>query len=368
MQPRISDLTKTIRENRTRASGQSLVRAVTADLMRFATRGMPLSIGEVLEHFPAEQRREIELLTRADASPATTTTAGWASTLMQTAVADFLLNLGPSSAASTLLRRCLTFNFDRSASILIPDVISDANSATFVGEGAPIPVRNFSFGSGVTLKPRKFATITPFTREALSYTVGNVERYVRVVLSESVGLALDAKMFSTAAEVAGVSPAGLLLNLVGLTPSAVTPLGDALMDDVSDLVAAVAPVSGNAPVFLIAAPKQAASLRLRLGVNSSYEVFASAALSAGTVLAVASNCVACVIDNTLSFDVSDSAVLVMTDAAGSEMVAATGGVSVAADPQRSLFQTDSVALRMRFGVTWALRNATGLAFMNSVTW
>ena len=358
-------------EDLRRPPGQSLVRAVTADLLRYAKRGPPASLDEVLaRHFPSEQHREIEVFTKADASPAKTSTAGWANTLVQTAVEDFLLNLGPSSAASTLLRRCLTFRFDRSAgNIKVPDLVANATSATFVAEGAPIPVRNYSFGSGVTLKPLGFKTISAFTREALGYSGVNLELIVRTVLAENVGLALDAIVFSNTAEVAGVSPAGLLVGLSGLTPSTATPLADALLEDVRDLVAAVAAVAGNAPIVLVAAPAQSVSLRLFFARSGPppYEVLASAALTAGTVLAVATNCVAAVIDDTLSFDVSDKAVLVMTDA-GSEMVAATGGTSVAADPMRSLFQTDTLALRMRFGVNFALRNSGGLAFMNSVTW
>jgi hypothetical protein len=261
----------------------------------------------------------------------------------------------------------LNFKFDGTAGkIAVPDIVTNATSASFVAENKPIPARSMSFGAGKTLEPRAFKSLTTFSREALSYT--NAETQVRTVLSESVGLSLDAKVFSTDAEVANTSPAGLLLDLVGKTPSATTPPSEALIDDVGDLVAAVAAVAGNSPIILVAAPKQATSLKLFFrGGPPPYEVLTSSALSAGSVIAIASNCIASVIDDTLRFDVADQAVIVMNDV-GSELVAATGGVSVIADPVRSMYQTDSLALRIKFGVNWALRNATGLAFMNSVTW
>jgi hypothetical protein len=33
-----------------------------------------------------------------------------------------------------------------------------------------------------------------------------------------------------------------------------------------------------------------------------------------------------------------------------------------------LFQTDSIGLRVRFGVAWALRSATGIAFLEDCIW
>jgi hypothetical protein len=348
--------------------GQSFIRAATAELFRYARRGLPLPLDEVLGRFPAEQRREVEhLITRGDVSPATTTGSGWADKLVQTAVADFLVNIGPSSAASTLLRRGLNFSFDGAGKVVVPDLVVDADSATFVAEGAPIPVRNFSFGSGKTLAPRAFKALIVFTREVFDYT--NAERQIRTALTETVGLALDKVVFGTAAEVSGVSPAGLLLGLSATTSSTTTPLADAIREDLASLIGAVAAVGGNNPVVLVAAPPQAVALRLFFGGNPNppYEILASSALADQTVIAIATNCLCSVIDATLRFDVSDQAVLVMTDA-GSEMVAATGGTSVIADPMRSMYQTDCLALRVKFGVNWALRNASGLAFMDDVSW
>ena len=348
-------------------AGTSFIRAAAAELLRYQQRGVPLTTDEVLaKHFPSEQHKELQLLTRADTNPATTFTSGWASTLAQTAVADFLLNLGPHSAGSTLLRLGWNFSFDRAgAAVLVPATVADGAQAKFVKEGSSIPVVNFSFDSK-TLKPLKLATIAPFTRETVAFTQ-NLEQHLRIVLTENIGHALDTKMFSADAEVAGVSPAGLLLGLSGETPSDNTTPREAFAEDVAALSAAVAPVAANSPKIFIASPAQFDRLYRALSEFPAYAVLQSSALAAGTVLCAAANAICSVIDGTLSFDVADQAVLVMTDA-GSEMVAATGGTSVAADPMRSLYQSDVLALRVRLGVDFKLRHATGLAFMNSVLW
>jgi hypothetical protein len=39
-----------------------------------------------------------------------------------------------------------------------------------------------------------------------------------------------------------------------------------------------------------------------------------------------------------------------------------------ARPVGSVFQTDEVALRMRWPISWALRDARGVAFMTAVNW
>jgi hypothetical protein len=85
-----------------------------------------------------------------------------------------------------------------------------------------------------------------------------------------------------------------------------------LLEDVRDLVSAVAPIAGNNPVIFVAAPPQAASLKLFFRGDTTYEVLASSALANGTVLAIASNAVAAVIAPDLSFDVSDRAVSSMS--------------------------------------------------------
>ena len=109
---------------------------------------------------------------------------------------------------------------DGAAQIVVPTIVAAASNTSFVQEGAPIPVRQFSF-TGPTLTPRKFATITEFTYETFQHSKPTVEALIKAALTKSVGLALDAAMFSNTAGDA-IRPPGLLFGVSALTPSAAT--------------------------------------------------------------------------------------------------------------------------------------------------
>jgi Phage capsid family len=320
-------------------------------------------VREVLrQHWPSD--RDVELVLRAESSPATVNTDGWADTLAATAVADFIVSMGPASAGAVLLSRGLQLQFGNAA-ILCPGLLSAATNASFVEEAAPIPVRQFSV-DGPRLEPKKFATISTFTEEAFSHSTPVIEALVRTVLTESVGLALDAALFDASAGDA-TRPAGLRYNISGLAPSAATPPSEALAEDARELVRAVAGVAGNAPVVLIGSPEQAVSLRLWMGRDAPYEVLASSGLADGMVIAVASNALASAVDPAPRIDVSRTAVLHMEDAAPLH-ISSEGTPATVAAPVRSLFQTDAIGLRLQFQIDWALRNPGGLAWMSNVTW
>jgi hypothetical protein len=342
----------------------TFVRLVSAYLLREMSPGRTLE--EILQkYWPEEQRREVELLTRAASSPATSSTAAWAGVLAQTTSREFLMSLAPASAGSTLLRRGLTFEFDQNdAGFRIPSVVSSVNSSAFVAPGSPIAVEQLSLAS-VTLSPASLRSITTFTRDVFRWSLPSMEMMVRTTLSESIGLKLDSVMFSNAAAVADVSPAGLLLGLVGITPSTTTPLSEALAEDVSSLAAAVAPVASNGPVIFVASPKQAMALKLWFGANAPFEVLAASALADKTVLCIASNCLASAIGG-LNVSVSDSGAVHMEDT--TPLALASGSGPTVASPIRSLYQTVSMAAKVSFDVSWALRSSTGLSFMNSVSW
>jgi hypothetical protein len=49
-------------------------------------------------------------------------------------------------------------------------------------------------------------------------------------------------------------------------------------------------------------------------------------------------------------------------------VGTVGSPNVVAAPLTSLWQPDKIGLKVRMEVSWALRSAAGLAFMNAVNW
>jgi hypothetical protein len=339
-----------------------LIRAVAAQLIAYAEQAL---IGDVARrHWPHD--RDAELIIKTATSPATMTTAAWAGSLAATAVADFLLSMGPASAGSTLLRRGLQLQFGGSAAIVVPGLVVSATNAGFVQEGAPIRVRKLAL-DGPTLSPRKFATITTFTREIFSHSVPNIEALVRATLTESVALALDTALLDATAGDA-TRPAGLRYNIAAVGATSSNPVKlEAMKEDIAKLAGAVVGVSGNAPIIFVASPVQALALRLWAGSDFDFEVLASSALASGVVVAIASNALCSAIDPLPRFNISTETTLHEEDTTPLPLSTA-GTPNTVAAPMRSLFQTDAIGVRMKLEVSWALRNAGGLSWLQGVNW
>jgi hypothetical protein len=353
-------------------------RLVTAMLLREHTQR---TLDETLERYwPKDEAREIDLLARAvfNTKPkqnpqqlyveraATTPLTTATTALAQTTSREFLLNLGPASAGSALLRRALFFEFGQAdAGFKVPAVVTASTGSAFVKQGDPLAAEQFNL-TAVTLTPYTLASLSTFTRETMRLTLPSLEQMVRVVLMESVGLKLDSVLFSSAAAVTDVSPAGLLLGLSPATPSTATPLGTALMQDVALLASNVAAVAGTGPIIFIAAPRQAVALKLFFGSDPVYDVLPSAALADKTMIAVGLNCLAAAIGPTIDLSVSDQTALHMEDTSPAALATGTG--PTVATPIRSLYQTASLAAKLSFDCGWALRSSTGISFMSNVSW
>jgi hypothetical protein len=299
--------------------------------------------------------RTLELVLRAATAPATL--AGNPA-LAHVAVA-FLDTLVPVSAGADLLSRGVGLNFAGAAQINVPAISIPV--ADFVGELVPIPVVQSVTSAGPTLTPHKLAVITSLTGEMIRNT--NAETLVRQVLIESTGPAIDKVLFSANAA-ATDRPAGLLNGIAALTPAAPGEKAQAIVDDLQALALAVAPVASNGNIVLIGSPDAAVALRLRLPQTVEWPVLTSAALAARTVIAVAANAIVSAIEGVPQVDATQESSF-HRDTAPQDIVTAGG---VVATPVGSLYQTDSVGLRLRWPISWALRSSAGLASMSSVNW
>src|SRR5262249_15068753 len=229
-------------------------------------------------------------------------------------------------------------------------------------EGNPAPTQQLAFSSGVTLAPRKFLALAVFSREIFQHSTPSVESIVRAGLSEAVGEALDAAMFSSTAGDA-TRPAGLLVGLSAITPATT---GDyAMVTDVESMAGAVAPVSVNAPLIFVASPKQAARMKYSTQLQG-IEVFSSSALSDKTVMCIASNCLVSAISPAPKFELSTEATIVMDTAPA--VLGAVGTPPIVGAPAQSFFKTDRISLRMSFKMSWSLRSTAGLQFVSAANW
>jgi hypothetical protein len=311
---------------------------------------------QTLVRIATTEGRVLPITTKAAVSPAALTTTA---SLVATAMAAFIGSLAPASAAAALLARATMLSFGEAGAIMVPTLTATGAAASFVQEGAPIPVRQLDI-DGPVLSPRKMAVIATFVRETFDASTPVIEEIVRMALSDAMALKLDGFLFDAIAGDA-TRPSGLRFNIAGLTPSALTVPQDALAEDVSALLTAVSTVAANGPVVLIASPAQAVALRLRardLGI----EVLASASLAAGTVVAVAVNGLVSATDPEPKIDVGDQGTLHMNDV---PLPISTGAM---ASPTRSLWQSDTLSLRLRWQASWILRNPSAVAWMSGVLW
>jgi hypothetical protein len=301
--------------------------------------------------------RRVELILRAAVSPASLSNTP---SLAQVSVA-FLESLLPVSAGADLLARGIGLNFSGAAQISVPALSPPSPGADFLAEGAPIPVAVATSSAGPTLLPHKLAVITTLTREMMTNT--NAETLIRQALIESTGPAVDKVLFS--ANAAGTDrPAGLLNGIAALTPSGPGEKAQALVDDLQQLATAVAPVAGNGDIVLIAAPAQAVAIRLRLPASVDWPVLTSASMAAGTVIAVAASSVVSAVEGAPQIDASNQTELVRDTAPTSIDDALTAPMQYVG----SIYQTDQIALRLRWPISWALRTPAGLAWMQGVNW
>jgi hypothetical protein len=304
----------------------------------------------------ARQALGDRVVTRAATAPTTTSSAPG---LTQT-VAAFLSTLVPFSAGADLLERSLTLRFDGANAISLP-TIALGTPATFIAEGAPIPVRQYPTAPGPTLRPYKLATIATLTSEMVRSV--NAEQLIRQALIDSAAPGLDAAMFSTAAEVLQQNPAGLLNGIAPLTASSGgsgANRTDALLDDLKTLTSALSPVAGKSTIVFVVNPVGSISLRYRVVHPLEDIILPSAAVPVGTIVAVATNAVAAAIEGEPTISASkESAIEMQTTPAPDPM---TGG------PVYSMLQMDGIALKMRWPISWALRDPRGVAWLQSVNW
>jgi hypothetical protein len=298
--------------------------------------------------------RGTEHVVRAATNPAMTTTAGWAQELSPVSLV-FLAALRGISAGAELLNRGLQVRFNGAGTISLPLV--SQGQAGFVGQGKPVPVAAFATSSGVSLTPFKLALISTLTREMVESS--NAEAVIRTVLLESTAVGLDAALFSANAATAD-APAGLLHGIAALTASsATTGAIDALIADLKTLTASLAPVAGGSPIVFVVNPVDAISLRYRLVEPLADTVLSSNAVPVKTIIGLATNAIASGYEPTPEIEASRQAELHMD----------TAPTDVPGTPSTmTMFQGDKLALKVRMPVSWALRDARGLAWISGINW
>lgn len=334
---------------------------------------------------------------RAAVAPAQTTVTGWATELVQQTYGEFLEDLKAVSVYAQLssLPGSFRVNFDGYGKVIIPNRVRAVGATgdvagAFFGEGKPIPVRRATFASQ-TLVPKEMGVITEFTKEMASRSTPAIEGLLRNAIITDTASAIDRALLDNVA-VSAIRPAGLANGVTAITGSADADNETALR---IDIMAALAPfIAGNAAdglaIMINPASKIAIALMTTaLGAPSMFASQVNAGNLAGYPLIVSNNVAttdlwivratdfASATNDSPVFDVSEQATLHEDDGYASDVTVAatvlpiatgTAGAGVVATPVRSLFQTNSIALRMVLGMNWAMMRTGEVSHVTGITW
>jgi hypothetical protein len=295
-----------------------------------------------------------EMLIRAVSTPAMTGVAGWAAELVHKIIRDALVGMGPASAGAQLLLQSLVLAFDRAGLISAPGFVAGAGNAGFVQEGFPIPVRQF-VATAALLQPYKLASIGVLTREMIESS--NAEFLIGDVLMRSAAAALDVALFGNNAASAA-APAGLRNGVTTTAPSTATDALQAFYEDCANLINAVSPVAGNGPFVLIGSPGRIAAMVMRFVLQPGNVTVLASAAAGNDLICVAPQALVCALDPAPAVESAAAGELHM-DSAPSAIV--NGGAPAA--PSRSLFQTESTALKLKWPLCWAVRDPRAVAWL-----
>jgi HK97 family phage prohead protease len=359
-----------------------LVRAGTCQILAHRDRKPLDDIRRAVYGDDEATRAVLEWQTKAASAVASTTLVGWAAELVQQIVIDFMTTLSPKSVYPRLSAAGLSLTFGRNGKIVIPTRARTPTIAgSFVGEGLPIPVRQGLFTSQ-TLTPKKMGVITTWTREIDEHSVPAIEGLLRDAIQMDTAVSLDAVLLDANAATT-VRPPGILNGVSGLTPTAGGGF-NALVGDIKQLTnALLTGTLGNirSPVWLMN-PAQVNSIGLVAapgagvfpfrdeigrGTLGGWPVIDSGTVPINTVIVVDAADFVSVSGDAPRFEISDQATLHMEDTAPTD-ISTTGTPAVVAFPTKSMFQTDSMALRLILPVNWCLRRTGVVAWVAGVTW
>jgi hypothetical protein len=327
--------------------GNTFVRALTAKAVGIVRKMSPQEAAALM--WPSD-KLTLEVIERAASAPAMTTVSTWAAELAQRTVNDMLAGLGPATAAAEVFKRSLLLDFAGRASISAPGFSASGANSGFVAEGDPIPVRQLS-ATPALLTPFKLASIAVLTREMIESS--NAEQLIGDALMRSAGCALDDTLFDVNPATAA-RPAGLRNGIAALTASNNADSVEAFAEDLTSLINAVSSVGQNGPYLIVVSPGRAVSMALRFIFEASNVVVLGTNSIGGDMLAIAPAALVAALDPAPHVEVATAAALHMDSVPSAVPTAG---------PRKSMYQTDSLALKIRWPVSWALRDPRGISWL-----
>jgi hypothetical protein len=337
------------------AQHRSLVRAATA-----------LALG-VVSHRPAAEilsrswpsDRDAELVLRGAVAPTTTSSA---SAISIDAV-GFLVSMAPQSAAARLFERALRINLAGIHATNIARLVTPAPG--FVAEGAPIAVVQGDADTTPVGPTFKLAFIVGLSAELEFSSAENASAIIARALADASRKQLDTVVFDSVSG-AGSRPDGLFAGVTPLPPTAGGGV-DAMAGDLGELAGALSDAGVDAEQMVIVAnSRQAVKLRLLAGPAFSYPILGTSAVAPGTVIGIAPDGVASGFGGAPRIEASTESTIHFDSAPAA--IGTPGSPNVVAAPTRSMWQTDSQALKVRTKCAWSVVHPGAVAQIVGATW
>jgi hypothetical protein len=330
--------------------GNLFLRLLTARTIATYAR---CSVADVAERmWPNDRILSALIATRGVPATAMTNVSGWAAELAHKIVYDLVEALGAASSAIDVMQEGVLLDWDGAGQISVPAFTASANNSGFVQEGQPIPVRQLA-NTAAPISPFKVASIAVLTREMMESS--NAERLISDAIVRSSGLAIDAVFFSAAAATAA-APAGIRNGIAATAASTSTDLGfNAVFEDVAALMNGVGTVGGRGPFALVMGAGHGVTIQGRFsGAKDQFSVHWSSAVGSD-MIAIAPKAIAAAVSPEPDIEVTNAATLVMDTAPGAAGTTGTG--------EKAMWQTDSLAIKIRWPVSWVVRNTAGVAWL-----
>jgi hypothetical protein len=212
------------------------------------------------------------------------------------------------------------------------------------------------------------------------HSIPAIEGLLREAIQQDTSVAVDSVLID-ANPATVVRPPGLLNGVAALTATAGGGIAG-IIGDIKGLIGAlVAATYGNvrSPVWLmnpgdvLGASLIVSSMgtfpfrdEIKAGMLNNIPIIDSAVVPSKTMILVDAADFVVVGGEAPRMDMSDQATLHMEDTAPLDLV--SGSPGTVASPQRSLFQTDSLALRMILPLNWVQRRAGTISWVSGITW
>ena len=387
-----------------RAPGEILFKQATTQFIAHVNK-QPLEVAAKTA-YPTDHG--LQAVVKAVVDPAATDVAGWAQELTEETNQGFLDLLRGDYVTPQLWSVAgLNLNFEGYTAINIPSRLSTQTGQElgggWTGERDAIPVSRLTTATQ-KIAPYKWGIISSFSKELAMRSVPSIQALITSQIAADTGTKLDNDYLGEAAAVAGYNPAGLMNGVTGTAAATGgATVGDDMLADLKALINPFYAANLEGGIRIMMHPSNALAMSLIL-YNGTYlfrdelargQIFGIPVIQSTNVpideLQAVVMSAQAVASGGMTFDVSDTATFVEIDDQGASSTTnpameqtyprsdMTGQVGDAAThnsdaanttkaPIRSLWQTESVAIKMVQYLSWATLRADSVNRITGVSY